>query len=87
MAGLASVGLKRSCDDLGSACRTCVLSCRGLTAAPSSDQVDLHTENGLFRAQVPSGASTGMYEALELRDGDKGRYLQRNANEHGSKLV
>jgi len=28
-------------------------------------EVDLHTENGLFRAQVPSGASTGMYEALD----------------------
>ena len=27
------------------------------------------------RAQVPSGASTGAYEAVELRDGDKGRYL------------
>jgi len=27
------------------------------------------------RAGVPSGASTGVYEALELRDGDKGRYL------------
>lgn len=27
------------------------------------------------RAAVPSGASTGVYEALELRDGDKGRYL------------
>jgi hypothetical protein len=26
---------------------------------------------GLFRAGVPSGASTGIYEALELRDGDK----------------
>lgn len=29
---------------------------------------------GLFRAAVPSGASTGIYEALELRDGDKKRY-------------
>lgn len=29
---------------------------------------------GLFRAAVPSGASTGIYEALELRDGDKTRY-------------
>ena len=37
--------------------------------------MDLHTEDGMFRAQVPSGASTGVYEALELRDGDKGRYL------------
>uniref|UniRef100_A0A674MW50 phosphopyruvate hydratase n=1 Tax=Takifugu rubripes TaxID=31033 RepID=A0A674MW50_TAKRU len=37
-------------------------------------EVDLHTEKGLFRASVPSGASTGIYEALELRDGDKSRY-------------
>uniref|UniRef100_A0A8C5EIK9 phosphopyruvate hydratase n=1 Tax=Gouania willdenowi TaxID=441366 RepID=A0A8C5EIK9_GOUWI len=37
-------------------------------------EVDLRTEKGLFRAAVPSGASTGIYEALELRDGDKGRY-------------
>lgn len=29
---------------------------------------------GLFRAAVPSGASTGIYEALELRDGDKNRF-------------
>ncbi|XP_032826418.1 alpha-enolase-like [Petromyzon marinus] len=38
-------------------------------------EVDLHTERGMFRAAVPSGASTGIYEALELRDDDKGRYL------------
>nr|AAU95200.1 enolase [Oncometopia nigricans] len=38
-------------------------------------EVDLVTELGLFRAAVPSGASTGIYEALELRDGDKGSYL------------
>uniref|UniRef100_A0A8D3AQ81 phosphopyruvate hydratase n=1 Tax=Scophthalmus maximus TaxID=52904 RepID=A0A8D3AQ81_SCOMX len=37
-------------------------------------EVDLRTEKGLFRAAVPSGASTGIYEALELRDGDKSRY-------------
>lgn len=30
---------------------------------------------GLFRAAVPSGASTGKYEVLELRDDDKARYL------------
>jgi len=29
---------------------------------------------GLFRAAVPSGASTGIYEALELRDNDKTQY-------------
>ncbi|XP_064415442.1 gamma-enolase isoform X2 [Latimeria chalumnae] len=38
-------------------------------------EVDLHTEKGLFRAAVPSGASTGIYEALELRDNDKSRFL------------
>jgi len=38
-------------------------------------EVDLVTEKGLFRAAVPSGVSTGIYEALELRDGDKSRYL------------
>jgi len=38
-------------------------------------EVDLKTAKGVFRAAVPSGASTGIYEALELRDGDKSRYL------------
>lgn len=39
-------------------------------------EADVHTEDGaMFRAAVPSGASTGIYEALELRDGDKERYL------------
>uniref|UniRef100_A0A1W7RB61 Enolase n=1 Tax=Hadrurus spadix TaxID=141984 RepID=A0A1W7RB61_9SCOR len=38
-------------------------------------EVDLTTEKGLFRAAVPSGASTGIYEALELRDGDKSAYM------------
>lgn len=37
-------------------------------------EVDLTTEKGLFRAAVPSGASTGIYEALELRDNDKANY-------------
>jgi enolase len=37
-------------------------------------EVDLLTKNGLSRASVPSGASTGKHEALELRDGGK-RYL------------
>ena len=37
-------------------------------------QVDVTTELGLFRASVPSGASTGIYEALELRDGIKSEY-------------
>ncbi|PAV76347.1 hypothetical protein WR25_21357 [Diploscapter pachys] len=34
-------------------------------------EVDLYTDKGVFRAAVPSGASTGIHEALELRDGDK----------------
>jgi enolase len=39
-------------------------------------EVEVFLESGAFgRAAVPSGASTGEREALELRDGDKGRYL------------
>jgi enolase len=39
-------------------------------------EVDVLLEDGSFgRAAVPSGASTGQYEAVELRDGDKKRYL------------
>ena len=39
-------------------------------------EVDVTLEGGAFgRASVPSGASTGIYEAYELRDGDKSRYL------------
>jgi enolase len=39
-------------------------------------EVEIGTETGFFgRAAVPSGASTGEFEACELRDGDKNRYL------------
>jgi enolase len=39
-------------------------------------EVDVMLEDGsMGRAAVPSGASTGIYEAVELRDGDKARYL------------
>ena len=39
-------------------------------------EVDVFLEDGAFgRAAVPSGASTGAHEAVELRDGDKERYL------------
>jgi enolase len=39
-------------------------------------EVDVITENGILgRAAVPSGASTGVHEAVELRDGDKSMYL------------
>ena len=38
-------------------------------------EVDVLLEDGSFgRAAVPSGASTGVHEAVELRDGDKARY-------------
>ena len=41
-------------------------------------EVDVVLENGAMgRASVPSGASTGIYEACELRDSDKSRYLGR----------
>ncbi|CAM5780648.1 MULTISPECIES: phosphopyruvate hydratase [Brevibacillus] len=39
-------------------------------------EVEVYLEDGsMGRAAVPSGASTGAYEAVELRDGDKSRYL------------
>lgn len=39
-------------------------------------EVDVYLDSGAIgRAAVPSGASTGEHEAVELRDGDKGRYL------------
>ena len=37
-------------------------------------EVDVITQDGIFRAMVPSGASTGIHEALELRDNDPARY-------------
>jgi len=41
-------------------------------------EVDVTTENGFIgRAAVPSGASTGKHEAVELRDGDKDKYMGR----------
>jgi enolase len=52
-------------------------------------EVDVITDNGFIgRAAVPSGASTGKHEAVELRDGDKSQYMGkgvlnavRNVNE------
>ena len=42
-------------------------------------EVDVKLECGIMgRASVPSGASTGEHEALELRDGDKKRYIRLN---------
>lgn len=53
-------------------------------------EVDLYTEDGVFRAAVPSGASTGIYEALELRDKDASRYLGKGvlkAVENVTKII
>jgi enolase len=45
-------------------------------------EVDLTSSTGdLFRAAVPSGASTGIYEALELRDKDPSRYLGKGVTQ------
>src|SRR5215216_5298937 len=43
-------------------------------------EVDVKANDRLGRAAVPSGASTGEHEALELRDGDKGRYLGKGVS-------
>jgi len=44
-------------------------------------EVDVTLEDGSFgRAAVPSGASTGAHEALEMRDGDKSRYLGKGVS-------
>ena len=49
-----------------------ILDSRGLPTV----EVDIHLGGGAMgRAAVPSGASTGTHEALELRDGDKARFL------------
>ncbi|MFC4355135.1 phosphopyruvate hydratase [Chryseomicrobium palamuruense] len=54
-------------------------------------EVEVYTESGAFgRAIVPSGASTGEYEAVELRDGDKSRYLGKGvqkAVEHVNTVI
>ena len=42
-------------------------------------EVDLITSDGLFRAAVPSGASTGIYEALEMRDKVKTEWLGKGS--------
>jgi enolase len=45
-------------------------------------EVDVLLEDGSFgRAAVPSGASTGAHEAVEKRDGDKGRYLGKGVTQ------
>ncbi|KAF9544548.1 hypothetical protein EC957_011857 [Mortierella hygrophila] len=58
-------------------------------------EVEVTTPKGVFRADVPSGASTGIHEALELRDNDKHAYVGKgvlkaveNVNKHlGPELI
>ena len=54
-------------------------------------ECDLELKDGSFgRAAVPSGASTGIHEALELRDGDQNRYIGKgvkNAVQNINELI
>lgn len=54
-------------------------------------EVEVHLESGFFgRACVPSGASTGKHEALELRDGDRKRYMGKGVQKavfHVNELI
>src|SRR5437870_5485935 len=51
-------------------------------------EADVHLADGsLGRAAVPSGASTGEHEAVELRDGDKKRYLGKGTLKAASNIT
>jgi len=57
-------------------------------------EVEVWADTAMGRAIAPSGASTGTHEALELRDGDKGRYVGKgvqkavnNVNEKIAKVI
>lgn len=51
-------------------------------------EVEVLTENGVLgRAAVPSGASTGVHEAVELRDADKSRYLGKGLTKAVSNVI
>ncbi|MCS7028149.1 MAG: phosphopyruvate hydratase [Bacteroidia bacterium] len=51
-------------------------------------EVEVHTSNNVIgRAAVPSGASTGAHEAVELRDGDKKRYLGKGVEKAVKNIV
>jgi enolase len=47
-------------------------------------EVEVTTAKGVFRAAVPSGASTGIHEALELRDGDKSQYMGKGKHSYNN---
>lgn len=46
-------------------------------------EVEVTTDKGVFRAAVPSGASTGIHEALELRDNIKADYVGKGTYDGG----
>lgn len=48
-------------------------------------ECDVYTHKGYFRAAVPSGASTGSHEAVELRDGGD-RYRTANAKRNSGSM-
>ena len=50
-------------------------------------EVEVESETGFGRAIVPSGASTGEHEALELRDGDKKRFLGKGVQKAVANVV
>src|SRR5436305_2385837 len=51
-------------------------------------EAEVHLNDGTIgRAAVPSGASTGEHEAVELRDGDKSRYLGKGTQEAARNIV
>ena len=50
-------------------------------------EVEVVLEDGAFgRAAVPSGASTGAFEAVELRDCDKNRYMGKGTQDAGKPI-
>jgi enolase len=56
---------------------TAILDSRGNPTV----EVEIELDSGAWgRAAVPSGASTGIFEAVELRDGDKSRYLGKGVS-------
>src|SRR3546814_20376795 len=81
---LAACWLRRGADHSaicnGSTAMTAILDIHARQILDSRGnptvEVDVMLEDGGFgRAAVPSGASTGAYEAVEKRDGDKSKYL------------
>jgi len=75
---LANVAVRAGARQMGARSASTITSVKGREVIDSRGnptvEVDVVTSDGLFRAMVPSGASTGAYEAYELRDGGK-RYM------------